>query len=206
MGLATVGAGISAGAGLLGGILGAGGASTSAQATAQADYYQAQVAANNAQIASQNATATMGAGELTATNSGLQARAKLGTMTASMGANGVDVNTGSNAAVRAGADQTSMLDALTIRSNAARQAYGYQVQATSDTAQGQLDPMAGDNAEKAGSINAQTSLLSGASSVGRAFASYQNQAGLGTSGGGKSNSYGLGSLTSLGAFNLGLGS
>lgn len=168
-----------AGAGLLGAGVSAIGSISQAHATAASDQYQAQVADNNSIIASQNATATQAAGDIAAQNSGLKTRAALGAQTAAIGANGVDVNTGSAAAVRQGTAQTGYLDALTIRSNAARQAYGYETQAVSDVAQADLDRKGASNASTAGDIGAATSLLSGASSVGRSYATYQNASGGG---------------------------
>jgi hypothetical protein len=70
-----------------------------------------------------------------------------------------------------------MLDALTIRSNSAKKAYADEVQANSDTAQGQLDTMAGDNAKTAGEISAGGTLLSGASTVGGNYLKMQNSFG-----------------------------
>ena len=177
MGLA--GTAISAAGGIMGGIMGAQGAEQQGQATSTADLYQAQVAQNNAAIAQRNASDEMMAGNTASMNSGLQTRAKIGTMKAGQGANGVDVNTGSAAAVRAGADQTGYLDALTIRDNSAKKAYGYEVQGTSDTAQAGLDTMGASNARAAAQISADTSLISGATSVGKALAGYQGAAGFG---------------------------
>lgn len=153
-----------------------------AAAISASDLYQAQVAENNAKIARQNAISTMQTGEISAENQELQDKAKTGTMVAAMGANGVDVNTGSNAQVRAGADQNTMLDALTIRSNAARSAYGYRVEATSQKAQAGLDTQSAANATQAGQIASEGSLISGASSVAKAFAPYQNSSGFGFNG------------------------
>lgn len=172
----------SAGMGLFGSITAAQGQEQMAAATSASDLYQAQVAANNAVIARRNASMEMKSGEIAAQNFGLQARAKIGSGVAGQGASGVDANTGSFAAVRAGADQMSMLDALTIRSDAARRAYGYQVQGTNFTAQSQLDTMSAANAVQAGDIASEGSLISGASTVAGAFSKYGNSAGLGNLG------------------------
>jgi hypothetical protein len=171
-----------AGLGAAGTAISAAGSVESGNAAQTAYNYQAQVAANNAKIAQQNAAWDIQAGETAATNKGLQTRAAVGTQKARQGASGIDVNTGSAPDVRAGTEELGMLDALTIRSNAAKQAYGAEVEATSDTAQSQLDTMAGQQAKEAGDINAASGLLTGASTVGGNYVKWQTQ--FGSSGGG----------------------
>lgn len=166
-------------AGIAGTVISAAGQYEQGQATAAASAYQAQVAANNAAIAKTNALMDIQSGEIAAVNSGLKTRAQVGSEKANQGASGVDVNTGSAVNVRAGTAETGMLDALTIRSNAAKEAYGQEVTATSDTAQSQLDTMEGSQAAEAGEIGAAGSLLSGASTVGGNYLKYQNLGGGG---------------------------
>jgi hypothetical protein len=155
-----------AGVGLAGTALSAYGSYEQGQAQSASAQYQAQVAANNAKIARQNAVLEIQSGETQATNVGLKTRAVVGQEKATQGASGVNVNKGSAVDVRAGTEETGMLDALTVRSNAARRAYGYQVSATSDTAQSQLLQRQSEQAETAGDIGAFASLISGASTVG----------------------------------------
>lgn len=160
------------------------------QAGAEAAAYQAQVADNNAQIAKQNALTDIQAGETAAVNYGLKTKATVGAQKAGQGAGGVDVNTGSAVGVRAGTEEMGLLDALTIRSNSAKEAYAQQVKATSDTAQSQLDTMTGQQSTEAGELGAAGSLLSGASTVGGKFAGFQQQ--FGNSGGGSVNPESIG--------------
>lgn len=162
-------------------VIGAVGAATSAfgsyesgQATAAADSYQAQVAANNAKLAQQQGKLDIQSGEIAAVDQGLKTKAKVGSEKASQGASGIDVNSGSAVDVRAGTAQTGMVDALTIRSGAAKKAYADEVQANSDTAQGALDTMGASQAETAGDLGAAGTLLSGASTVGNNYAKLQN--------------------------------
>ena len=155
----------------------AAGSYESGQATKANDQYQAAVAANNALIAKQNAAWDIQAGETAATNQGLKTRAQIGTEKASQGAAGIDVNSGSAAKVRAGTESMGMLDAMTIRSNAAKQAYSAQVQATNETAQSQLDTAAGKQAGEAGDIGAAGGLLSGVSTVGSRYAGFLQSSG-----------------------------
>ena len=169
LGVGAIGAGVSAL-----------GSYESGQATAAAAAYQAQVAANNAKVAQENASFESAAGETASVNKGLQTRATVGKEKAYTAASGVDVNTGSAPAVRAGTEEMGLLDQLTIRSNAAKSAWAQQVQATSDTAQSQLYKFEGEQAKTAGDIGAAGSLLSGASTVGGNYAKWSNQ--FGTSG------------------------
>ena len=143
------------------------------QATKAAMAYQAQVAENNALIARRNAQWDIQAGDAAASAKGLQTRARVAGQAARQGAAGVSVNTGSAADVRAGTEMLGLSDALTIRSNAAKEAYGQEVAATSDIAQANLDRAEGDQAETAGDIGAAGSLLSGASTAGGQYAQFR---------------------------------
>ena len=149
----------------------------SGQAASAAAAYQAQVAANNAKIARQNAVWDAQAGEAAAVNQGLKTRALIGKETAYAAASGVDVGTGSTTAVRAGTREMGMLDNLTIRSDSAKKAYADEVQAGNFTAESQLDTMKSKQAEIAGDIGAAGSLLSGASTVGGNYLKWQNSFG-----------------------------
>jgi len=165
-------------AGLAGGAVSAFGAYESGQAQSASAAYQAQVAANNAKIAQQNARLDIQAGESSATNEGLKTRAQVGQEKAAQGASGVDVNSGSAASVRAGTQMVGKQNAMTIRSNAANAAYGQLVQATSDTAQSTLDTAESEQAAEAGDFNAAGTLLGSVSSVGTKYADWQRTGGL----------------------------
>src|ERR1700688_1272699 len=119
-------------AGVAGAGLSAAGSYNNLQAQSQNAAYQAQVAANNAKIAMTNAGMDTQSGEIAAANQGLKTRAAVGTTLAGQGASGVSVNTGSFPTVRAAESELGALDAMTIRSNAAKKAYADTVAATSD--------------------------------------------------------------------------
>lgn len=132
------------------------------QAAAASAKYNSQVQANNAQIAQNNAAL---AGEQGAANAGIEqqkTRAAVGGIKAAQAANGIDVNSGSAVDVRSSAAELGELNAITIRSNAAKTAYGYQTQQSSDMAQSQLDRQEAKFDVQAGYMNAGTTLLSGA--------------------------------------------
>lgn len=133
----------------------------SSQAQSASAKYNSQIAANNAQIATQNATFAGQEGEGQAAQSQARTRATEGAILATQGAAGIDVNKGSAVDVRASEAQKGMLDAMTIRSNAARKAYGFQTEAASDRAQSELDREQAHNDKTAGYIGAATSVLGG---------------------------------------------
>ncbi len=141
---------------------------------------QSQIARNNAQIQQENANYAGQVGEIKAESQGLKTRGQLGQVKANQAASGVDVNSGSAADVRSSISQIGMQDAMTIKSNAARQAYGNQLEAQQDTTQSKLYKAQAKNAKTSGVIGAAGSLLSGASSYGKTF-------GFGGGGGGEAS-------------------
>lgn len=163
------------------------GAMQSAAAQAASAKYNAQIQAENAQIATKNASYASQEGEANAANQELKNRANVGSMKSNQAAGGVNVNVGSAVESRASAAELGQLDAMTIRSNAARQAYGYLTQAAGYTAQSRLDTAEAKNATTAGDIKAVGSLLGGASSATSAYENYQLQNSLIGGGGGSLN-------------------
>ena len=169
---------IMAGAGLALSAAGTGmgimGALNSANAQKSAADYQAQVAAGNAQLATQNANYTMASGEQQAAVQEQATRTKMGMIEAAQGSSGVDINSKTASALRSGTAEIGSLDAQTIRSNAARKAYGYQTQNTDFINQSNADIAAGKNAQTAGEMKA-AGLLTGF--AGSAATNYSNMIG-----------------------------
>lgn len=174
--------GAAAGAGL-----GAFGAEYTAGAKAKALQYQASVAQMNAAIAQQNAKWATQAGEVKAQESGMQGAARLSQTKAIQGASGLSVNTGSNVDIRASEADLGKFNENTIRSNAAREAYGYRAQAAGDVAQAGLDMAAARTTKTAGDISAAGSILGGASSVSDKWYNFSKQGVPGFGGGGDSS-------------------
>lgn len=162
---AAAGAGMWATIGTIASVAGAGigalGAIQSSRAQAASAKYNAAVAANNAVIAKQNATWAAQAGEAQAGMSQMKTRAAVGSITANQAASGVDLTTGSSLDVRSSARELGELDAISIRSNAAREAYGFETNASSFTAQSQLDRFEARSASTSGYINAGSTILGG---------------------------------------------
>lgn len=115
-----IAAGIGAGMGLLQGM-----GNKSAADQQAADLRQNALYLNNA------ANDAIDRGMKSADQQRVQTGQFIGTQRAAQAANGGEVNTGSNALLQEDTAALGELDALTISNNAAREAYGYQVQASS---------------------------------------------------------------------------
>lgn len=137
------------------------GAIQQSQASAASAGYNAKVAGMNANIATTNANFAGAQGEQEVGVQGMKNKAEVGSITAAQGASGVDVNTGSSVNVRQSAAEVGMLNALTIRSNAAKAAYGYQTQSANDVAQAALDRSQQSADKTAGFVNAGADILGG---------------------------------------------
>ena len=147
-----------------------------ASAAKAAANYQSQVAAGNAQVATQNANMAAASGEAQAAISEQKTRATVGAEEAAQGSSGVDINSPTAKAVRTSQDMTGQLDAQTIRSNAARQAYGYETQSTNFQNQSSADTAQGNNAMTAGEFGSVSSGLSGVGNAGLNYAGVMNKA------------------------------
>jgi Tfp pilus assembly protein FimV len=153
------------GASLVGGVVSAYGAEAKGQADQAMYNYQAGVAKLKAQIAQQNAEYAVRSGGSAAYQSGLKTGETVGVQKAAQGASGVDVNTGSTKAVRDTTTQLGEYDQQLIRENYAKKAYGYEVERETKTAEAGADVVAGEQAKKAGDINAFASILGSVGSV-----------------------------------------
>ena len=124
--------------------------------------FQSNLMNQNAAFKNDTANETINSGDTAADWQRVKSGQAIGTQRSVQAANGIDVNSGSSALIQ---DDTAMLgelDALTIQNNAAREAYGYRVQAQqglSNAAQ----------TVKNGKTAAMGSILGGA---GKAFGSF----------------------------------
>lgn len=160
----TIGS-IGTGASAAGGIVGAIGNLISGGANKKMYDYQAGIAKINQKNALQDADYARSVGETEAQTSGMKTRFTLGKIVSTQAASGLDVNSGSNQRVQEGEQAIGTHDESVIRSSAAKRAYGYEVEAATDSAQAQVYTMAGKQAQTAGQIGAATSILGSASSV-----------------------------------------
>lgn len=166
---------------VISGVVGGAGAVLGGLAKGQSDAYQAKVADYNATIADQNARWAAQQGDVESADEGLKTKSQVASSRTQFGASGIDVGTGSAANVQTAEQALGGYNALTIRSNAARQTFGYQQQAASLRSgaseygiQSTLDPVAG-------LISGVGSFLGGVSSAG-SQASRLNDAGVGGNG------------------------
>lgn len=134
--------------------------------------YNSEVAANNAKISTQNAAYAGAEGDQNTAVAQMKTRAEIGAIKASQAASGVDVNSGSAVDVRSSAAETGELNAINIRSEAARKAYGYQTEAAGYSGQSGLDKSAANNAEAAGDIGAGASIIGGLGKAGEDYTKY----------------------------------
>lgn len=141
---------------------------------AQQYNYQAAIAQNNAAITRQNEDASLTAGQYEESQSKLRTGQTIGAQLAAQAGNGVDVNVGSPATVRASTATTGALDAAMIHYNAARQAYGLETQAANYDSQASAVRMAASTAKASGWSKAAMSLISGSTAVSAKYSSYLN--------------------------------
>lgn len=124
-----------------------------------------------AQVARQNANAALEAGGYEESASKMRYGALEAKQLAGQASSGIQVSSGSPAAVRHSTEEIGALDAMAIRFNASRQAYA-------ENAQAGLDERAGVGALAKGALSAGASFLSGASSLSSKYLSFRRTGAL----------------------------
>lgn len=153
--------------------VGAMGAKMTSDANAAAAAYRATVARNNAVIAENNA---MQATQTAAANTqriGLRGAEQLGQINAIQGASGIDVNSGSFAAVRDSAAIINRLDQADEAWKGEARATDFRNQGRAFTAGAGLEDATAANAKTAGGLAIANSLISGAGSVGQKWGNFK---------------------------------
>ncbi len=135
---------------------GAMGAYQQSQATKASMNYQSQVAHNNAVTAEYQAEDAIRRGQLAEQDQRRRTALLKGTQTARLAANGIDISDGSALQILSDTDWMGEQDALTVRDNANREAWGYRVQAQNASSNSDMLKSSAD---------AQSPLLSGTMSV-----------------------------------------
>ncbi|TIW56677.1 MAG: hypothetical protein E5V54_11190 [Mesorhizobium sp.] len=151
-------------------LLGAAGAVQSAQATASANNYNAKVQDMNARLSERRAKDAIDRGQLEEQKKRQQASQIEGQQRAAMAANGVDLTFGSPLDTLVDTATMGELDALTIRTNATREAYDYKVDAVNKRAGANMSRMAASSASTGGYLDALGTVLGGA---GKAYGQYK---------------------------------
>ncbi len=148
----------------------AGSAIYSANAKAESDRYNQQVANMNAELSERRARDALDRGREEEQQARLKAAQIQGAQVAAMAANGVDLGFGSPLDTLVDTATMGELDALTIRRNAASEAYDYRVQAASGRADAAMDGASANSAMTGGYLDAFSTILGGGS---RAYSSWQ---------------------------------
>ena len=170
----------SIGSSLIGGGISAFGKSQQAQSAAEMYNYRAGMADYNAKIAAQNAEYAVNAGQQQAAQEGLKTGAQIGQSRANYGASNIKVDSGSPADVVASERQIGNINTANILNNAARIAYGYQVQEQQETSQATVYRAAAADEKKAGTISMIGSLVGSAGSVASKWLQYGQSFGTGS--------------------------
>lgn len=150
--------GATAGIALMG--LGAGMQASAYKATGES---QAALANYNAQLGQLKAQDAIARGEVAVDKQHILGRKVIGSQRAAFAASGVDITDPDSTAVNTFADTaaTSEMDALTIRTNAAREAWGYRMQAQNDQALGEIAKAEGSNKAIGSYLSAGANVLYG---------------------------------------------
>jgi len=146
-------------------VIGAVGQIQAGNAQADAQRYNARVAEMNAEMSRRRAKDAQERGAREEQKKRQQIAALQGQQVAAMAANGVDLSFGSPLDTVVDTAMLGELDALTIRKNAAREAYDYEVQAVNGQADATLNRMGADASQTAGYLGAASTILGGASSA-----------------------------------------
>ena len=145
-----------------------------AAASKAAEYeYQAKIDDNNRKVAEWKAADAIARGKKEESSHRIKVAALKGRQRSALAASGVVVDSGSALDILADTAALGELDALTIRSNAEREAYEHKVTASNLTANAGMKRMGAGNALIAGKIGSMTSLLSGAGSVANKWYNYK---------------------------------
>lgn len=135
------------------------------KAQAGAYRYQAGISRANAGIFKQNAEYERQVGGVQAERAGLKSRFEIGKIRAAQSASGIDMTRGSAADVVEGQQKIASHDQRLIRHNAARRAYGQEVEAWNAEEQARMQEISASNAEKSGKLKALASIIGTAGSV-----------------------------------------
>lgn len=131
----------------------------------EASESQADLADYNANVADLQAKDAVARGTEEESRFRSSVRGIIGSQRANQAAQGVDVGFGSTVDVQADAAFLGELDALTIKTNAAREAWGFQVQAEDLRKRGQIARKEGVYLEKSGQAAQSASRWSAAGSI-----------------------------------------
>lgn len=163
MGIETLAA-LSLATTVVGGVTSAIGQQQQGAAAQQAANYQAQVAANNAELARRQAQEIRSQGQENLIEQGRKVAARMGSQRAALAAAGVDLNSGTAQDDAESVATVGRLDELRILGQATQKAFEADTQAVNYLNESNLTRMKGKSAAQAGNIAAFGSLVSAAGS------------------------------------------
>lgn len=164
-------AGLGMGGSALGGLIGAAGSEYMGQAQANMYNYQAGVAQINSQLATQNENYAIASGNVQGQQIGMKGRAQLGATRVGFGAG--NVAGGSTNRVEASETELTQQSEAVNQANAAKKAYGFNVQSAEQTAQAGAYQAAAQTSLTSGNIGAISSIIGGATGVASQYMQYQ---------------------------------
>jgi hypothetical protein len=144
------------------------------QAASQQAKYQAAVANNNQIIAERAAKDAEARGDIAEDRQRRKLALIMGTQRNALAGQGTDLLSGSPLDIIGDTAEVGEMDALTIRNNSAREAYGYRVQGMNYAAEESLARSRSNNG-LATALGAGQSLLSGASQFGTQWNQFKKQ-------------------------------
>jgi hypothetical protein len=142
-----------------------------ASASAEASRYNAQISEMNATLAQRRAKDAIERGKQAEQQKRLEVAQLQGRQRAAMAANGIDLSFGSPLDTLIDTAYLGEIDALTIRRNAAHEAYDHEVDAVSGQASAGLQRRNADSALTGGFLNAAGTVLGG---LGATYRDYRN--------------------------------
>lgn len=163
--LALILAGVGTGASVVGGIKSGNAAKRGGEAQQRAAAKSGELADFNAQVAELQAADAITRGQEEAQRFGARVRGTIGSQRAGYAASNIDVNFGTAADVQADSARLGELDMLTIQGNAAREAWGFKMQAEDLRRRGTLAREEGVAYAEAGRVNQTTSRWNAASTL-----------------------------------------
>lgn len=155
----------SMGANILGGVTKAVGSILGGESKSSMYKYQAGMARANAEIARRNAEYSRTVGEREAQRVGMKSRFEAGNIISAQSGRGLVVGEGSAGRVVQSQGDIGRHDQSTVRANAMRRAYGYDVEAANKEAEANMYGKSAQRSKLASYIEAGGSILGSAASV-----------------------------------------
>lgn len=126
----------------------AGSAYAQSQATKAQAIYQKQQYQTNAELADLQSADALNRGAKNASNIEKSVKQTVGAQRVDAAAQGLDPNTDTAASLESGTETLGALDALEAKNNAWKESFGYQMQASNATGEGNMAQLAGNNASR----------------------------------------------------------